>query len=229
MDQTLPSSGMGSPPDRPPTATQHVVARLRAAILSGALPSGAQLRQEELAASLGVSRTPVRESLRVLETEGWVVFVPHRGAVVAALSGEEAREIFDMRLALEAMALEKSVPLLTDADFDAAEALIAAMDAETDIAAWVDLNRRFHLALYVGAGPRLRAAILSQYDAVDRYLRLELVAMNNAAESQSEHRAILAACRARDVAQAVRLYHLHIAEAGADLAEALERKMAADG
>jgi DNA-binding GntR family transcriptional regulator len=127
------------------------------------------------------------------------------------------------------MALEKSVPLLTEADFAAAEDLIEAMDVERGIASWVDLNRRFHLALYVGAGPRLRAAIQSQYDAVDRYLRLELAAMDNAGESQNEHRAILRACRDRDAGRAVRLYHLHIAEAGADLAEALAQRQAAGG
>lgn len=214
---------------RPVTATQHVVGRLREAILSGELASGTQLRQEEIAGALGVSRTPVRESLRILETEGWLVFVPHRGAVVASLSGEEAREIFDMRLALEALALQRSVPRLGAAALAEAEAAIVAMDGESDVARWVELNRRFHLALYVGAGPRLRAAILGLYDAVDRYLRVELVALDNAAESQAEHRAILAACRAGDTAGALALYEAHIAEAGADLAAAIERRQRHDG
>ena len=226
MNESQPSFLAGGA-KRPLTATEHVVARLRDAIASGELREGEQLRQNEIAAALGVSRTPVRESLRILEAEGWLEFSPHRGAVVATLSGSEIRQIFEIRFALESLALRNAVPKLTDADLASAEDLIAAMDAAPDIAGWVRLNRAFHLSLYTGAGARLRALIEAQYDAVDRYLRLELVAMGNAEESQDEHRAILAACRAHDVEKAVALYATHIAEAGEDLSSALEARKAA--
>jgi DNA-binding GntR family transcriptional regulator len=98
------------------------------------------------------------------------------------------------------------------------------MDAESDIGRWVDLNRRFHLTLYAEAGARLLDLIESQYAAVDRYLRLELAEMHNADESQEEHRAILAACRAREVEEAVMLLEPHIYEAGIDLANALSKR-----
>jgi DNA-binding GntR family transcriptional regulator len=78
------------------------------------------------------------------------------------------------------------------------------------------------MVLYTGAGDRLIDLIGSQYDAVDRYLRLELVEMDNAAISQEEHRDILAACRARDVARAITLCEPHIVGAGVDLAETIE-------
>ncbi len=125
---------------------------------------------------------------------------------------------------LEALALKQSVPRLEDAAFDRGAALLDELDGETDIGRWVALNRRFHLSLYAAAGARLVSLIESQYDAVDRYLRLELVEMDNAGDSQVEHRAILSACRARDVARAVALSEPHIAGAGIDLAEALERR-----
>ncbi len=220
------SLSAGSGLFKPRTATQHVVDRLREAIVGGELAEGSQLLQNEIAQALGVSRTPVRELLRLLEAEGWVVFSPHRGAVVATLSGDEVRQIFDIRFALESLALRKSVPLMEAAAFGQAEALIEEMDSERDIGRWVDLNRRFHLSLYQHAGSRLLALIQSQYDAVDRYLRCELVVLDNAADSQVEHRAILAACRALDVERAIALCEPHIAEAGEDLAEALERRRA---
>jgi len=206
------------------TATQFVVDVLREAIATGDLREGDQLPQIEIAEMLGVSRTPVRESLRLLEAEGWVDFSPHRGAVVASLSSDEVRQIFEIRFALEALALKQSIPSLPAVIFDQAATILDELDVEQDIGRWVGLNRRFHLTLYSRAGARLLGLIESQYDAVDRYLRLELVEMNNASDSQDEHRAILVACRERDVERAVALSEPHIAGAGIDLAEALERR-----
>jgi DNA-binding GntR family transcriptional regulator len=206
------------------TATEHVVELLREAIATGDLPEGAQLPQIELADALGVSRTPVREALRLLEAEGWVTFSPHRGAVVATLSGDDVRQIFEIRFALEALALRKSIPSVSTDVFDQADEILVAMDGERDIGQWVTLNRRFHMVLYTGAGDRLIDLIGSQYDAVDRYLRLELIEMDNAAISQEEHRDILAACRARDVSRAIALCEPHIVGAGVDLADTIERR-----
>lgn len=206
------------------TATLFVADVLREAIATGELPEGDQLLQNDIAEALGVSRTPVRESLRLLEAEGWVEFSPHRGAVVATLSSDEVRQIFEIRFTLEALALKQSLPKVEMAVFDEAARILDELDAEREISRWVALNRRFHLTLYAGAGERLIALIESQYDAVDRYLRLELVEMDNAGDSQDEHRAILVACRARDVATAIALSEPHIAGAGVDLAEALDRR-----
>lgn len=206
------------------TATQHVVDCLREGIATGALTEGEPLVQDEIAMALGVSRTPIREALRMLEAEGWVVFSPHRGAVVATLSTDEVRQVFEIRFALESLALRQSLPKLDTSAFDEAAAILDALEAENDISRWVDLHRSFHLRLYAAAGPRLVGLIESQYDAVDRYLRLELLAMDNAADNRDEHRAILAACRLRDVERAIKLCEPHISGAGNDLAEALDRR-----
>lgn len=206
------------------TATLFVADILREAIATGTFAEGAQLLQNDIATALGVSRTPVRECLRLLEAEGWVEFSPHRGAVVATLSPDEVRQIFEIRFTLEALALKQSVPGLDPAVFEIAAGILDELDVERDIGRWVALNRRFHMTLYAGAGERLISLIESQYDAVDRYLRLELVELDNAGDSQDEHRAILAACGQRDVAKAIALSEPHIAGAGTDLAEALERR-----
>lgn len=206
------------------TATLFVADVLREAIATGDFPEGDPLPQNDIAAALGVSRTPVRESLRLLEAEGWIEFSPHRGAVVATLSSDEVRQIFEIRFTLEALALKQSLPKLDVSVFDQAARILDDLDIETDIGRWVALNRRFHMTLYAGAGARLITLIESQYDAVDRYLRLELVEMDNAGDSQDEHRAILVACRERDVAKAIALSEPHIAGAGIDLADALDRR-----
>ena len=211
------------------TATQHVVECLREGIATGALAEGDALVQDEIAVALGVSRTPIREALRLLEAEGWVQFSPHRGAVVATLSADEIRQIFEIRFALESLALKQSIPKLDAAAFDEAREILDALDGEQDIGRWVALHRKFHMRLYAAASPRLISLIEDQYDAVDRYLRLELLAMDNAADNRDEHHAILDACRAGDIDGAIRLCEPHIAGAGADLAEALDRRRKAGG
>jgi DNA-binding GntR family transcriptional regulator len=171
-----------------------------------------------------VSRTPIREALRMLEAEGWIDFLPHRGAVVSTLSADEIRQIFEIRFALESLALRQSVPLLVPADFDRLAGILRAMDGETDAGAWLALHREFHMGLYTHANERLRRLIEEQHDAVERYLRIEFVAMNTADDDSAEHSAILTACRTGDIDAAIRLFEPHIVGGGADLAEALDRR-----
>ncbi|MGE0005190.1 MAG: GntR family transcriptional regulator [Parvibaculaceae bacterium] len=208
----------------PKTAFQFALETIRGAIASGAVKEGEPLLQNDIAAALGLSRMPVREALRMLEAAGWVEFLPYKGAVVARLSVEEIIETFDIRFALESLALRKSLPAMPDDALARADALISALDRERDVGRWVDLNRQFHLCLYTGAGKRLLGAIGEQYDAADRYLRIELETLHNAEESQSEHRALLAACRLGDIDAALTVFEPHVAEAGRDLAAALTRR-----
>ncbi|MDP9096889.1 MAG: GntR family transcriptional regulator, partial [Pseudomonadota bacterium] len=137
------------------TASAAVTDALRQAIVSGVLPAGLPLRQDVLAADLGVSRTPIRESIRCLETEGLVDFAPHCGAVVATLQPDEILEIAQMRLALESVALERSFKIMTTADLDRAEQLLLQLDQADELGERNVLNRRFHAALY-GLTPVMR-------------------------------------------------------------------------
>ena len=90
------------------TATEYVEGTLRQGILSGALPGGMALRQEELAATFGVSRQPVREALRQLEAQALIDFFPHRGPVVTEISAADAERLFSPYLA----AMERLVELV---------------------------------------------------------------------------------------------------------------------
>ncbi|MBP2232996.1 DNA-binding GntR family transcriptional regulator [Azospirillum agricola] len=197
------------------TATEFVEAAMREGILTGALPAGAPLRQEELAAAFGVSRMPVREALRQLEARALVEFHPHRGAVVAEISAGDSADISAIRAALEPAALRLSLPRLTTDDFALAEELIGEMDAETDPGRMGELNRRFHMTLYARAGrPRLLALAEQHLAAADRYLRFQFAALGYHPRSQDEHHALLAACRAgnADAACAAVVNHILAAE-----------------
>ncbi|HEY0602282.1 MAG TPA: GntR family transcriptional regulator [Herpetosiphonaceae bacterium] len=207
-------------------STPEVVAHvLRQAIMAGVFQDGQALRQDELAAELGLSKIPVREALRRLEAEGLVVFYPNRGAVVAALSAAEAEEIAEMRVALETLALRLALPRLTPRVLTQARAILDELDHEAEVTRWSTLNWEFHAALYAPAQrPRLLATITTLHSSVDRYMRVILVTMQHQAQSQQEHRALLSACEQHDETTACAILKGHITAASEMLAEHLTRK-----
>jgi DNA-binding GntR family transcriptional regulator len=206
------------------TATEYVESTLKEAILTGALPGGTPLRQEDLAAEFGLSRMPIREALRQLEAQALVDFQPHRGAVVTEISAAEGADNYAIRGALEPAALRLSVPHLTRDDIARARALADEMDAEEDagepLGRLGELNRRFHMTLYSRAGrPRLLALVDQHLAAADRYLRFHLAALGRNHLSQEEHRGMLDACAAHDADEACAILTEHIATAARNLQE----------
>jgi DNA-binding GntR family transcriptional regulator len=114
------------------TTTEIIANALRDDILQGKLTSNQPLRQDDIASQFGVSKIPVREALVQLKAEGLVTLVPNRGASVADLSGEEADEIYLMRIALEKIALQRAIPRLTVSHMKQAEETLKTIDAEKD-------------------------------------------------------------------------------------------------
>lgn len=197
------------------TATEFVEATLRDGILSGQIPGGTPLRQEDLAHQFGVSRMPVREALRQLEAQALIDFAPHKGAVVTTISAADAADLFAVRLALEPAALRLSLPHLTPEDLLRAADSIADMDGERDLNRMGDLNRQFHMTLYFRANsPRLLALVEQHMAVFDRYLRFELAALGWDHLKQDDHRALLDACHDKDIprAEAILTDHLRYAD-----------------
>jgi DNA-binding GntR family transcriptional regulator len=141
----------------PRTSASHVIAdALRDAIVSGTLAPGAPLRQDAIARHFSVSAIPVREALRQLESEGWVNVEMNKGATVAPLSADEAREIYEIRSALESLALGLAIPHHTPETLARARALCDAAEGEPDRSLYVTRNEAFHMSLYEPSGrPRL--------------------------------------------------------------------------
>lgn len=192
-------------------APEQVTNRLREAIVSGLLQPGDRLMQEELAERLGVSRMPVREALRRLEAEGLVVLQPYRGALVANLSSTELQELYELRIALETLALGFGIPEMDAKSFEAMEVTLAQMNLETDSATWLDLNAKFHTLLYKNAGRQLlHEHIENLRNKSDRFLRLFASHRDRTAHAQREHWAILHACQERETEQACNLLRDHL-------------------
>ena len=201
---------------------------LRERVLAGELGEGRQLRQEEIAAEYGVSRMPVREALRQLEAEGLVRFHAYKGAVVTALSAEDVREVFDLRLLIEGDLLRRSLPRLTEADLEAARRHARAFDqALADGGAALrslgELNRELHAALYAPAGRARSMAILRtlHYQA-GRYVLAHVLFGGGQLRASAEHARLIELCAARDVEAAVAWLERHIRNACADLLAVVE-------
>ena len=196
------------------TMAEAALERLREAIILGELTPGTPLRLEDLARTLGMSISPIREAVRQLEALGLAEHVPHHGAKVMALDVEELRQLFSIRLALEGMAVRRGAELFTPDDAEAARAhLVAYDDARThdDIRAAVRAHSAFHFALYSAARSRwLVRLIRPAWDSCERY-RPVLLAKGAVQDRHEELDVeLLEACVAHDGDRASAALHTHL-------------------
>ena len=195
------------------TAQETVLVSLRSDILTGRLGPGDQVVQELLAERYGVSRVPTREALKTLESEGQVVYHPHRGYFVAELSVADLLEVYRLRSILEAEAIRQAVPTLGDDDVDALAELLAEVQTAAgavDVIAMTAANRRFHFAIFDAAGlPRLSRILRQLWEATDAYRALYFQGPENRDRVAREHTRMLSALRKRDAETLVRLHDEH--------------------
>lgn len=197
---------------------------LRGAILDGDLKPEEVMSQVALANRLGVSRTPLREALRLLQGEGLIEAEQHRRVRVASMTASDLEELYVMRVALEAEALRLSVPDLTPEDLARLEGYIAEMAhfAETaDYRRWTVPHSRFHRALTAPAGQRISALLGQLFDHGERYRRLQIGPIPSSWAIEG-HRAILDACKATDRDSAASALANHLARACSEVAEVLD-------
>ena len=150
---------------------------IRERIVSGELAPGRPVRQDSLAASLGVSKIPVREALARLESDGLLQSNPRRGFEVPPLTAAEAEEIFELRLQVEPAAAAQAATKADDTDRHAAYSALQALDASIREGGprASDLNRAFHLALVAPAGRPLTTALIERlHTLAERYVRAHL-------------------------------------------------------
>lgn len=197
------------------STSRLIATALRAAIVDGTLPPGAPLRQDAIARHFSVSAIPVREALRQLESEGWARVAMNKGATVAPLSADEAREVYEIRAALESLAVGLAIPAHTPASLDRAAALCQAASVETEPSRYVSRNEAFHMSLYEPAGrPQLLGLIGTLHERGERYLRLKFGLPSYKGESDREHVELLEAVRRSDVATAQSLVTKHLIDTG---------------
>ena len=197
------------------TIQQAVADAVRTRVISGQLPAGTRIDQDALAAEFSVSRMPVREALRQLGAEGFVTIVPHRGAIVTALSPAEVEEIYEIRAALEGVAARHASQTLTADDLERLRKVLAAMRNEKQIDTWVALNAEFHNAInQASMRPRLLELIQRFREQSQPYIRLYVQRLHKSTQARKEHRAILEAVADRDADRAEAAVRAHLVGTG---------------
>jgi GntR family transcriptional regulator of vanillate catabolism len=191
---------------QPVSLREQVVEQVRAAIIEGRLRPHDHITEAILTEQLGVSRTPVREALILLEREGLVVFAPNRGAFVRAFNPEAVEELFSMRTVLENFAAECIIEKVGERDITRLERLIAQQEEaleQGDLTSARSIDMEFHRTLVRRSSNRLLIRsweeIVAQIAAL-LHMRQESNPEFDESRAIRDHQAILQAYRARDLA-----------------------------
>jgi DNA-binding GntR family transcriptional regulator len=207
-----------------PTLRVQAVEKLRTAIINGELAPNTRLVERNLCDLLGVSRTIVREILRQLEAEGWVVNPPYKGPTVASITLEQARQMYEMREALEGLAARLCARRATAeqiADLERIVDEMALAQSHRNLLAHLDCIRRFYEVMLNTTGNEILGEFLaSQHHRLTRLRSMSLFQPKRAAVSVIEKRRLVAAIKRRDekAAQAASEAHIRAAAEAARIA-----------
>lgn len=197
------------------TMAEYALEQLRESIILGELPAGTPLRLDELARSLGMSISPIREAVRQLEALGLAKHVPHQGARVLDFDIDDLRDLFEIRLALESLAVRRAAERFTDADADAAREHLERFDAAAaagDVRETMRAHTDFHFRLYEASHSGWLVALIRP--AWDRSERFRPALLTSKTGPQERHREfdeqLLAACAEHRPEQAAKVLYGHL-------------------
>lgn len=208
--------------------TQIAVETIKRLILENELPAGSNHLESELAAKLGMSRTPIREATLILEAQGLLQVKPRHGVKILALSSDDMAEIYQILTALESLSAQLAAEQeLAADDFAIAEQAIEQMDqalAVEDRESWALADETFHNELVrLGGNKRLAAMVDVYNDQVRRVRALTLYLRPKPLQSNDDHRCVLEAIQNRDPERARSLHEQHRVQSGVMLVELLKK------
>jgi DNA-binding GntR family transcriptional regulator len=208
------------------TLAEQIYALLRDRIISGGLEPSAALRQDALAAELGVSKIPLREAFTRLEQDGLLQYAANRGFVVRPLSTDEAEEVYALRLKIEPEAVGMAARKATDRDKKVARAALTALGeaaAGPDKSKVGKLNREFHMALVRPLGRQITVQMIERLNLIsERYVGKHLEPMGREGRAQTEHETMFEAWRQGQSKVVEGLMYDHIAFTLEDLRKEFE-------
>lgn len=212
--------------------TEKVYNLLRNEILTCALEPGRELSEAELAQRFDVSKTPVREALATLRSEGFVRTFPRRGYQVVPITFGDMSELFDLRTILEAGAAELACARITDPELDQLQKLADVVydrAEQPSLQRFIRANRDFHAAIAKASGnERLQTLITRQIDELERFFYLGARLRDVNSETINDHQAIVEVLRSRDpaAARAIMIKHNDLTREGLFKALASSRSFA---
>ena len=206
---------------------EAVYLTLGRAILTNVFEPGDRLMEMKLAAQLGVSRTPVREAIHLLEKESLVRQIPHKGVVVAGITKKQLRDVLEIRGMLEELAVQLACRRGTEEGFAklqaAADNFAKAVKQEKDLTVQAEKDVAFHDVIYqMTDNERLIELVESIWQQIYRY-RIERLKGANRESLVQEHQELVQALCARDEEAAVRMARLHISNQEVSISKQLEK------
>jgi DNA-binding GntR family transcriptional regulator len=223
---TVATDELRLPRVQPRVLRQEVLEALRTAILNNEIAPGTRLFEAEVATRMGVSRAPVRESIRQLEQEGLVEFFPHRGAVVIGLPDDEIDAIYELRALIEERAIERACATATAEDLKRLERLIVEMQRALkarDIDEVAEVDLRFHGTIVELSGFTLLRHIWQSLDGLVRVRSFQALERPGRAAtyflsgSIASHSILVEAIRRRDTVEAATAVRAHILDVARQL------------
>ena len=193
---------------RQTTLRESIADAVREAIIAGSLKAGMKLSEPELAVRFGISRTPIREAFRQLDTEGFLKIIPRRGARVVPLSEKDVGEFYDVKSVLEAHAAKLATPRLSEADMNKMEQLNNDMEKHHhagDFKTVFKLHNHFHDVFLKACGNEQLYQLLQMLISKFQRFRMVLALTGKSEGSIAQHRQVIAAFRKRDAVSASQL------------------------
>lgn len=202
-----------------------VLDALREAIISGVLEPGERLMEIQLAEEMGVSRTPVREAIRKLELEGFVIMIPRKGAYVAGVSHKDVKDVFEIRAALEGLAAGLAAQKVTQEEIEQIELALHYEREPASLEEMVQSDTDFHALLYKASrNERLIQILGNLREQIQRFRTTSLAVPGRVKNAIQEHKALADAIARNDVENAQRLAAAHIENAANVMFESLRNK-----
>ncbi len=194
--------------------TDEIADIIRDRILKGEYRIGEKIKENQIATELKVSRTPIREAFKQLESEGLIDYIPNRGCFAKGFTKRDIEDIYAIRKALEVMAVEWAVERITDEEINQLQEQSDLMEfyvKRRDDQKVMEINTDFHDVIYTAAGSRFMAQVLRSYKEYIRQTRKALFSDKDSLEEVfNEHREILDAIKHRDAEKAKEAMGRHL-------------------
>lgn len=211
--------------ERHQTLREKILETIREAILKGTLKPGEKVAEPELAERFGISRTPIREAFRQLESEGYLTVIPRKGAVVAALSEQDVQEFYAIKSILEGYAAELAASRLSERDIEKLEAInekLKELAKDGDVKAFFRTHGEFHDLFVKAAGNQKLSELINQLGMKFNRLRMASLSVQGRMDiSVAEHERLIEAFKNQDGEQAENLVKKTAAIGGQVLLESL--------
>lgn len=216
------------PIERHQTLREKILETIRESILKGTLKPGEKVAEPELAERFGISRTPIREAFRQLESEGYLTVIPRKGAVVASLSERDVEEFYAIKSILEGYAARMAASNLTGKDIERLETInerLESLAEEGDVKTFFRVHNEFHELFIRAAGNEKLLELIGQLMMKFNRLRMASLSLPGRMEiSVNEHKKILEAFKNHDAARADQLVSKTAAYGGQVLIQSMAQK-----